>query len=208
MDFPESRLLVFAKAPEPGAVKSRLIASLGAEGAADLYSKMAHHCIQQVCAMELCPVELWCSPSKSHRFFAQCANDYPVSLYDQCQGDLGTRMAYGLRCSMERGSSAVVIGADCPSITPGDLRQCLQWLRDDVDVVIGPAEDSGYYLIGMRKLVKELFTDIPWGGPRVLPLTRQRLDLLGIRFRELATRWDVDRPEDVRRLEQLGVLAR
>ncbi len=206
MEFPDARLLIFAKAPEPGAVKSRLISCLGAQGAANLYLQMARHCIQQACGAQLCPVELWCSPSIDHPFFHQCAQEFAVSLFDQCKGGLGDRMAYGLADGLQRAKSALIIGTDCPAITVDDLGQCLHWLHHDTDVVLGPTEDSGYYLLGARKMVAELFSDIPWGGPQVLPMTRQRIESLGMQCRELATRWDVDRPEDVKRLKKLRLL--
>ncbi|MEE8343395.1 MAG: TIGR04282 family arsenosugar biosynthesis glycosyltransferase [Gammaproteobacteria bacterium] len=197
---------MFAKAPDPGAVKSRLISYLGAQGAADLYLQMARHCIQQASSARLCPVELWCSPSTDHPFFQQCAQEFAVSLFDQCGGGLGDRMAYGLADGLQRAKSAVIIGTDCPAITVDDLGQCLHWLHHEIDVVLGPTEDAGYYLLGARKMVAELFSDIPWGGPQVLSMTRQRIESLGMQCRELATRWDVDRPEDVKRLKRSGLL--
>ncbi len=115
-------------------------------------------------------------------------------------------MAYGLADGLQRAKSAVIIGTDCPAITVDDLGQCLHWLHHETDVVLGPTEDAGYYLLGARKMVAELFSDIPWGGPQVLPMTRQRIENLGMQCRELATRWDVDRPEDVKRLKRSGLL--
>ena len=204
--FDDARLLVFAKAPEPGLVKSRLVPFLGAQGAADLYSRMVLHTIRLACSTGLCPVELWCAPGKAHPFFRQCAEQYPILLFDQCEGGLGDRMAHGFANGLQRAASVVLIGADCPSITGDDLCQCLRWLQDDADVVLGPAEDCGYYLLGARQMISELFYDIPWGGPEVLPITRQRIERLGIECRELTTRWDVDQLEDVARLEQSGLL--
>ncbi len=99
---------------------------------------------------------------------------------------------------------ALLMGTDCPSLTADDLQESAEVLRRGVDAVIGPAEDGGYVLIGLRRHTPELFTGIPWGTGAVLPRTRERLSGLGWKWHELSEQWDVDRPEDIERLKQEG----
>ena len=84
-------------------------------------------------------------------------------------------------------------------LAPRHLHQALAWLRQGQDAVLAPAEDGGYVLLGVRRVEPALFQDMPWGGPQVLDLTRQRLRRLRWRWRELETLWDIDRPEDLSR---------
>ena len=93
--------------------------------------------------------------------------------------------------------AAVVIGSDCPALEAGDLREASAGLLEGADTVIGPAADGGYYLIGARAQVPDVFTDVAWGTPEVLALTRDRLEALGLVIRVLAERADVDRPDDL-----------
>ncbi len=194
-------ILIFAKAPVAGAVKTRLIPALGAQGAARLHEQLARHCIAQAVAAGLCPVQLWCAPDTAHPFFMQCQKDYGVSLHTQQGADLGARMAHALSAAL--GSAlpsagyAVVIGADCPALTAHDLSAALRALEEDYDAVLGPAEDGGYVLLGLKRVALELFENIPWGTEQVLGLTRARLKQLQWRWHELPARRDVDRPQDI-----------
>jgi rSAM/selenodomain-associated transferase 1 len=197
MKYPDSRLLVFSKAPDPGRVKTRLIPLLGREGTAVLYAAMLDDCLQRVTAADLCPVELWCSPSVDHPFFQQCRERFGVVLRQQCNGNLGQRMADALGEAVTGGAPAVLIGADCPALKAADIEEALTALsRDDV-VVLGPAADGGYYLVGMRKPHLLIFGDMPWGTSRVLEITLERLQRQGIAWRCLAAvRRDLDTPAD------------
>jgi hypothetical protein len=197
LPFPDACIMVFAKAPVAGAVKTRLIPALGAEGAAALHAMLTRHCIAMAVEARLCPVELWCSPDMNHPFFAQCSKDYGATLREQQGNDLGARMAHAFDTVLQRSPCAVIIGTDCPALTVQDLRTALHTLRDGFDAVIGPAEDGGYVLLGLRKAVPLLFEDIAWGSGEVLALTRERLKRLQWRWSELAPRRDVDRPEDL-----------
>ena len=194
------RILVFAKAPEPGRVKTRLVPALGVEGAAQLQRQLIERTLDTALAADLGEVELWCAPDPDESFFAACANRPGLSMRAQGDGDLGVRMLRALAA----GAPGLLIGSDCPAFTPAYLRDAAIALGGGSDAVFGPAEDGGYVLIGVaRSPPAQLFEDIAWGTSSVMQQTRARLAQLGWRWRELATLWDVDRPEDLPRLRQL-----
>jgi glycosyltransferase A (GT-A) superfamily protein (DUF2064 family) len=95
---------------------------------------------------------------------------------------------------------ALIMGSDCISLCPADIREAAAALERGADAVLGPAEDGGYVLLGLARASPALFNGIAWGGDRVLVDTRTRLRQLGWRWHELPVRWDVDRPEDLARL--------
>ena len=199
-------LLVFAKAPIPGMVKTRLIPSLGAQGAARLYESMALHCLAAAVNSRVGPVDLWCTPSTGHPFFKRCAEDFHVFLHPQTQGDIGSRMAHAFQVTLKISASALLLGTDCPSVTQDDLVAAAAVLQRGTDAVIVPTEDGGYSLLGLRRYTPDLFTGIAWGSESVLEQTRTRLSGLAWSWHELPERWDVDRPEDVERLKSEGYL--
>ena len=200
--FPDARLLVFAKAPVPGQVKTRLAGQLGYRGAARLYRQMVDQTLARLTAGRYCPVELWCAPDRQHRFFASCQQDYGVSLKIQQGPDLGVRMSRALATALADCRYAVLIGGDCLSLTDDDLDAALTALRSGQDAVISPAEDGGYLLIGLRQAQPALFSGIRWSTSRVMTATRDRLHRAGLNWTELPTRWDIDRPADLRRLRR------
>jgi rSAM/selenodomain-associated transferase 1 len=206
MEFPHAQIMVFAKAPIPGAAKTRLIPHLGKAGAAALHQHLAEHCIANAVNADLCTVRLWCFPLMQHRFFEACRANFGVMLRLQRGNDLGERMAYGFRKTLESCTYALIIGSDCPALTQQDLRDALTALEQGHDAVLGPTEDGGYALIGLRRVEPSLFEDIVWGRNDVLDITRTRLQQLRWRWHELPLRWDVDRPEDVDRLLAAGLL--
>jgi uncharacterized protein len=191
------RVLVFARAPEPGKAKTRLIPALGAEGAAELAARLTEHALGAAKGARLGPVELWCAPDASHPFFAACARRYGVALRSQGGGGLGERM-HG---ALARSAPALLVGSDIPALTPEYLRSAGRALRR-ADVVLGPAEDGGYVLIGLTRPEPSLFRGLAWGEGSVLEQTRKRIAAAGLRCRELAPLADVDRPADLNRLPE------
>jgi len=195
------RVMVFAKAPTPGRVKSRLVPVLGETAAAALHRQLAERTLVTARAAGLGQVELWCAPGTKDAFFVACAGQYGVSLRAQGEGDLGMRMARALESALAEGETGVLIGSDCPALTPEYLRKAAAALAQGCDAVIGPAEDGGYVLIGLaRGPAAALFENVAWGTSTVMQETRTRLGTLNWRWRELTTLWDVDRPEDLARL--------
>ncbi len=186
----------------PGDAKTRLIPALGAAGAAALHERMVERALATAVAAEAGPVELCCAPDASHPFFAAVARRHGASLGGQGPGDLGERMHRALGRALAGAPAAIVIGSDCPALTPRHLRDAAAALAGGHDAALAPTEDGGYALIGLARAAHALFTRIAWGGPDVLQDTRARLAALGWRWRELDTLWDVDRPEDLARLRR------
>lgn len=199
-DAPERvRIAILAKAPAPGLAKTRLIPRLGEEGAARLQGWLLQRAVATALVADVGPVDLWCDPDMRHPDFHLCRAFGPVSLHAQPEGDLGVRMLAALK---ERTEPTLVIGTDCPVLSPDMLRRAAACLRDGDDAVVLPAEDGGYVLIGMRQAAAEPFAGIEWGSGRVMEQTRHRLGEMGWRWSEPATLWDVDRPEDFDRLAE------
>ena len=198
-----TRVAVFARAPVAGAVKTRLAGALGAERAAELHARLVRHALATALAANVGPVELWCAPDAAHPFFAACAAELGVTLHAQRGDDLGARMHGAFEHAAASGDALVVIGSDCPALSAQHLRDAAAALAAR-DAVFAPAEDGGYVLVGLAWPVAPLFEDIVWGGSTVMAQTRLRLVACGLAWKELATLWDVDRPEDVARLERAG----
>ncbi len=186
----------------PGYVKTRLIPALGAEGAALLYMRLLQQSVELVMAADLSPVQLWSAPDSTHAFFQQLASQYDLRLCDQSGADLGERMCGAADRALKESDAVLLIGADCPLLSAAHLAQALQWLMDGEDAVLGPAEDGGYVLLGLRQNSAALFEDMSWGGDQVLEITRRRLAGLGWHWQELEPLWDIDRPVDLERWQQ------
>jgi rSAM/selenodomain-associated transferase 1 len=202
----ETRVIVFTKAPRPGAVKSRLIPLLGAEAAATLQARLIERTLSTACAAGVGPVELCCAPHTDDPFFTTCVSRYPISLAPQADGDLGARMTAAFTRALLDAGSVILIGTDCPALTALHLTQAAQALAGSSDAVLVPAADGGYVLIGLKRCDVLLFHNIEWGSATVMGATRERLRRLQWRWKELETLWDVDRPEDYRRLLAAGLL--
>ena len=196
MKFPQSRIMVFAKEPDPGRVKTRLIPLLGKQEAAKLHARFVHNTLDMACRAGLSPVELWCSPSVDAAFFQDCTQRFDITLHQQSPGDLGQRMHQALCDTLDHSLSAVLVGADCPDLRAADLSEALDALARGAGAVLGPAHDGGYYLVGLTQPVPHLFTGIEWGSARVFSETARHLHDAGIDYHCLAARDDVDTPED------------
>jgi len=193
-------ILVFAKAPIPGQVKTRLVPHLSDDGAALLHRRLAEHAIATAVESGVGRVELWCAPDRMHPFFGDCAARFGVPLHRQAEGSLGTRMAAAARDALNRARCAVLIGCDCPALGPEHLQRAVASLAAGNDAAVVPAEDGGYVLLALASFHESLFEGIAWSTDAVLAQTTERFERLGMRF-ELATPlWDVDRPADYARL--------
>ncbi len=202
MRFPDARILIFARAPLPGRVKTRLIPALGAGGACDLYRACLQRVVGMACAARLAPVTLCCAPDACHPLFAELAARWPLALRAQSGGDLGARMRHAVAAALSGADRVLLIGSDVPVLRAGHLAAALHAL-ETVDVVMNPAEDGGYVLLGLRADWSVLFTDMPWGSDRVAAETRRRCRAAGLHLHEGECLWDLDRPEDLMRLDSV-----
>jgi rSAM/selenodomain-associated transferase 1 len=196
---------VFAKAPVPGSVKTRLSGLLGEDGAAGLHAGLVRHALATAIASGVGEVELWCAPDDRHEFFARCAADFGTRLRVQRGEDLGTRMSAAFDDAFSRARRLVLIGSDCPALEPADLAAAAAALAEHA-AAIAPAEDGGYVMVAMSRPVPAIFDGIAWGTAAVMRQTRERLAAAGVAWKELGTSWDVDRPEDYARLQREGLL--
>lgn len=195
---------ILAKAPVAGLAKTRLIPLLGAAGAARAQRRFASRTLTTALAAAPEAVTLWCAPDPAHRFFRAVQRTTGVACLPQPEGDLGLRMGrvFEHHFAQQPPTPLLLVGTDCPVLTPVHLQQAALALETN-DVVLIPAEDGGYVLIGMRRMVPQVFEGVAWSTPQVLAQTRAQLRQAGASWHELAPLWDVDEPADWQRLQAL-----
>ncbi len=200
-------LLLFTRYPTPGRVKTRLIPALGPKAAAALMHRLTAHTLRQAQALASShPIALVVFYAGGSLPQMQALFGPDLCYRPQVTGDLGTRLLAALTDSLAAGPQPVVIiGSDCPELSPRILSAAFALLLDH-DLVLGPALDGGYYLIGLNALHPELFQGIPWGSEQVLAATLSRARQLGLKIHLLPTLRDIDRPEDLPFLASLPLL--
>jgi rSAM/selenodomain-associated transferase 2/rSAM/selenodomain-associated transferase 1 len=187
------RLIIFAKRPEPGKVKTRLAASIGETRAVEVYRQLVEHTLVEARASRA-PIEVHFAP-------ADAASDMrtwlggDLAYTAQPDGDLGSRLLAAFSSDEPR----VVIGTDCPGLCTRLINQAFDHLKD-VDLVLGPSDDGGYYLMGAKGPHPELFREIPWSTEAVCSLTRKRAEALNLSISELTSLSDVDVEADLAQL--------
>ncbi len=195
LDSTRQSLLVFARYPEAGKTKTRLIPALGAEGAAQLHAQMIRRTMHTASRQATVGVELHHHGGKPHDW--QTLLRTATVLRPQVEGDLGTRLRVAFETSFARGDEAVVvIGTDCPFVNRRDLLDAFAQLRR-YDMVVGPATDGGYYLLGLRRPVRQVFEGIDWGTPSVLEQTLANAAHAGLSVSQLRALDDIDTPADL-----------
>jgi uncharacterized protein len=191
-------LIIFTRYPEPGKAKTRLIPALGDVAAADLHRQMTEQTLAQVKSLQQShpvSVEVWFAGGDRDRMQNWLGAD--LQYQPQPKGDLGDRMAQAFQVGFDRGVKAsVIIGTDCPELTAALLTAAFQALQQ-TDLVLGPATDGGYYLIGLRRSAPELFESISWSTERVFQQTVDIASKLNLSLSCLPMLTDVDRPEDL-----------
>jgi uncharacterized protein len=199
----EGALVVFAKAPIPGQVKTRLCPPLTPDEAATVHGSFVIDTLERtrtaVSKFRL-PVDryLACAPSSALAFFQIMEERQAVTLLDQEGTDLGARMHGVFDRLFARGYRRVIIvGTDVPSLPLNRYPEALELLSRH-DLVLGPAVDGGYYLIGLKKAAAELFHDIPWSTGHVLTLTKEKASRLGLAIGQLPEWRDVDTIDDLK----------
>lgn len=200
-------LIQFAKWPELGKVKTRLIPALGEQGAL-----AAHQCLTLAVLDNLLgsglPVEFWWDrpltvpPVEATSVLDKILAAGGVQRFQEGP-DLGARMQHALASGLEQYQKVMIIGSDCPAVEAGYVAEAAAAL-DQADVVMGPSDDGGYVLIGARRTTSGMLEGIAWGSPQVLEQTCGKLRKEGLSHHLLEPRWDVDEPEDWERFIQLS----
>ena len=204
-------VMIFAKAPVPGTVKTRLIPVLGPAGAAQLAVRMLENALQIAADARLGPVQLHCAPDAGHPALRAAAAHAGASCFQQGSGDLGERMRSAVAAALQLSPRALLLGTDCPALEAGILREADAALVAGSDSVFVPTADGGFALTGFRRealaAIDEVFVEIPWSTSAVMSSTRDQLSRAGLRWTELATLVDVDEPADLIHVppEWLGV---
>jgi len=196
-------LVVFAKAPEPGRVKTRLIPALGAQGAADLAGALLRDTLNEL--QGLPDVDLLLATCGDRAVLGQSLENDPragIPRMDQGGGDLGQRLERCLSAALEHADAVFAVGADAPGLSQARVTLALEFLARH-DAVLGPAEDGGFYLLGLRRVPPGVLADLPWGTRDTCRATRARLEGLAFEVQSLPALFDVDRPEDLVQLEAL-----
>ena len=199
-----------AKHPAPGRVKTRLAAAIGAPAAVALSRAFIRDLAVRLAALPYAVTWAYWPRNVS---FRALLGAQPAAWRCRLQRgrDLGERMANAIRDELARGSGPVlVIGADVPHVSAAALAEAAAALMSGSDLVLGPARDGGYYLIGVKAWRPALFSGVSWGSDVVFVTTRQRARLLGLRTHVLSPTFDVDERADLNRLRALvarGTLA-
>jgi hypothetical protein len=193
--------IVFTRYPEAGKTKTRLIPALGSQGAADFQRQMTQETIALVRELQRHrPISLAVHFSGGNLALMQAWLGNDLAYQPQVEGDLGVKMASAFEGACHRGQAKVVIiGSDCPDLTANLLLSSFQAL-DRSDLVLGPATDGGYYLIGLRRFIPQIFQGISWSTAAVLTQTVEVAKSLNLAIAYLPTLRDIDRPEDLDRL--------
>jgi uncharacterized protein len=203
-------LIIFARYPESGKVKTRLIPALGAAGAALLYRRMAERMIEQARALQnigALEIEVWFTGGTIPQMQEWLGEDLAYKV--QPEGNLGDRMSLAFASAFCNGcDAAILIGTDCPELSADLLQQSFSTLQQH-PLVLGPATDGGYYLIGLRHPIPELFMGIIWSTDGVLKQTLEIAKSLNLMPYQLIYLNDIDRPQDldcdsVQRLLHIG----
>lgn len=198
---PDTNLLIFSKYPLAGKAKTRLIPALGAEVAAQLHRRLVESAISIARSWhgntsgKTTRITVHYTGAKKEDFRNWLGLD--LDYQEQPAGDLGQRMSTAFESAFACGIEHVIgIGTDVPPLTAAILQQADKNLENH-DIVLGPAADGGYYLIGMNSLHPELFVNIDWGTERVYAQTLEVCTHLDLKIAKLPVLPDIDRPEDL-----------
>ena len=195
--------MVFTRYPEAGRVKTRLVPALGEKGAADLHCRMTRRTLAAAGELEdygLASIEV-CYTGGGEKGMKQLFGKGLKMVPQLEEGDLGERMHSAFqRCFSEGAEKVVIVGTDCPGLSGRIMLRAFDEL-DQAPLVLGPARDGGYYLIGLTGVPPKLFEGIPWGTDQVLRMTVDLAKRLELPVTLLIPLDDVDRPEDLEKTD-------
>ena len=195
-----TRVVIFAKAPRAGFAKTRLIPALGAAGAARLARRMLDATLAAALDARVGPIELCAEPDTGDPAWQGVPVPSGIEITAQGDGDLGRRMARPAARSLAGGERVLLVGTDCPEMSPSVLRAAAGRLRD-VDATIHPSTDGGYVLLGLARFSPRIFEEIAWSTPTVAATTIGRIRALGWSLALGDTLHDVDEPADLHLLD-------
>ncbi len=184
----------FVKSPETDQVKTRLQPHLTKEQATQVHIKLACHVAQKAACFRAAELALWSSAEGA--FVDGLSQKHGVAHYRQLGSGLGERLLHTVQSTLVNADAVILIGSDCPFIDEGYLDKAIAQLSQN-DVVIGPASDGGYVLLGLKKSHVSLFQGIAWGTDAVCEQTIEKIKCLGLSYAALSTLADIDRPEDL-----------
>ena len=207
-------IAVLAKAPIAGLAKTRLIPALGAEGialgavgAARAQRRFILQTLLTTHQSKLGSIALWCAPNAQHRHFLALAKQFTINCQPQSEGDLGIRMHHCAEAHFaQTDAPLLIIGTDCAVLSPGHLQEAARSLGHH-DACFIPAEDGGYVLLGLKKMIPEVFSNIAWSTSAVLAQSLEQLKTAGASVALLPTLWDIDEPADWQRLQAMHAAA-
>lgn len=194
-----TKIIIFAKAPQPGWAKTRLIPALGAERAAELALRLLRVTLAEARQAALGPVELCVTPGIADRAWQNVTLAQELEVSSQGAGDLGARLARATARALKHHNSVMLIGTDCPQLNAPALREAATKLQC-ADAVIYPTVDGGFALLGLRQFDASVFSDIAWSTNMVASETIQRIDTLRWSMHLGPTLYDIDEPADLQRL--------
>ncbi len=194
-----TRIIIFAKAPQPGFAKTRLIPALGATGAAELARQMLFNTLREALAAEIGTVELCVTPGINQAAWHGIYLPAGIEISDQGAGDLGARMARAAEGALLNAESVLLIGTDCVEMSGDLLREAAQALQEH-DAVIHCTADGGYAMLGFKRFEPSLFCDMPWSTDAVANITIARIGQLGWSVHVGQVLHDVDEPQDLKYL--------
>lgn len=197
-------LLLFLKAPRAGEVKTRLAADIGPEKALAVYRGLAEQQARRLPADW--PLEVHYTPSDARAEMERWLG-HGLSFFAQARGDLGERLGVAARGAFATGARSVIcLGADCPALDGARLRGAARALEDGADIVFGPADDGGYYLVGMNRAETAVFTGIPWSTQATLAVSLAAAKRSGLKIKLLERLSDIDTAADLARATAKGHL--
>ena len=191
-------LIVFAKAPIPGEVKTRLCPPLDSDEAASLHGTLVLDTIERTKGLQGITLFVAGTPDLAHPFFKVLEGRYGAKLLLQRGPDLGSRMQWAMQDAFEQGAQEVLlIGTDLPALPRAHLVEALTLIKSH-EIVLGPTADGGYYLIGLRKMIPALFDGIAWSTPTVFAETKKKIEAAGLSLGLLPECRDLDTLDDLK----------
>lgn len=190
----ENIILCFCKHPEPGVVKTRLAKDIGNNHAAEIYKLLLDQTLSNICSLEF-EIFLYCHPDTNHPSLAEYKEKFNLTLKTQCGDDLGLKMYHAIQEHLEENTNIVLIGSDCLELNADYVAKAFEELNTGCEIVLGPAIDGGYALIGASKIDKSIFENIDWSTNQVLNQTEEKINNL---------KWNYTCLDKVRDLDTLG----